>query len=140
VQFLAIPLIGLLLITVGFLFGVPLFWSLGLLTLLVGIVVVVVVVIARATQTSNPTNMLPGQGGYPYSQPAPGLGQRTNGLAIGALVSSLFIAPLGIILGHLALSQIQRTGEGGRGLAIAGLVIGYVWTGLVVVFLLAVYS
>ena len=33
---------------------------------------------------------------------------------------------VGIICGHLALSQIKKTGEEGRGLAIAGLIIGYV--------------
>lgn len=55
---------------------------------------------------------------------------RTNGLAIASLISSFFISLLGIILGHIALNQIKRTGEGGRGLAIAGLVIGY--AGLVI--------
>lgn len=30
-----------------------------------------------------------------------------------------------VILGHIALTQIKTTGEGGRGLAIAALVIGY---------------
>jgi peptidyl-prolyl cis-trans isomerase B (cyclophilin B) len=29
-------------------------------------------------------------------------------------------------LGHVALSQIARTGQEGRGLAITGLVVGYV--------------
>jgi len=52
----------------------------------------------------------------------------TNGYAITALVSSLVLAPLGIVFGHLALKQIKRTGESGRGLAIGGLAIGYVMT------------
>jgi peptidyl-prolyl cis-trans isomerase B (cyclophilin B) len=47
-------------------------------------------------------------------------------MAIAALVCSLFCAPLGIIFGHIARSQIKRSGEGGRGLALAGLIIGYV--------------
>jgi hypothetical protein len=55
--------------------------------------------------------------------------QRTNSMAIAALVSSLLLAPLGIIFGHIALSQIKNTGEDGKGLAIAGLVIGYLFTG-----------
>ncbi|EMY34945.1 peptidyl-prolyl cis-trans isomerase [Arthrobacter crystallopoietes BAB-32] len=59
--------------------------------------------------------------GYPPAQP-----NRTNPLAIASLISSFFISILGIVLGHIALSQIKRTGEGGRGLAIAGLIIGYV--------------
>ena len=60
-----------------------------------------------------------------YAVPA----QRTNSMAIAALVSSLVLAPLGIIFGHIALSQIKHTGEDGKGLAIAGLVIGYLFTG-----------
>jgi len=49
-------------------------------------------------------------------------------MAIVALVCSLIIAPLGIIFGHISLSQIKRSGEDGRGLALAGTVIGYVGT------------
>ena len=32
---------------------------------------------------------------------------------------------LAVILGHVALSQIRRRGEGGRNLAITGLILGY---------------
>ncbi|WP_353826768.1 DUF4190 domain-containing protein [Agromyces sp. SYSU T0242] len=76
----------------------------------------------------------------PASQPAPAYGgapsyatppeQKTNILAIVSLVSAFFISLVAIITGHIALSQIKKTGEQGRGLAIAGLVIGYI--GLVV--------
>ena len=38
--------------------------------------------------------------------------------------------PLGIVFGHISLSQIKQTGEEGRGLAVAGLVISYVITAL----------
>jgi Domain of unknown function (DUF4190) len=31
-----------------------------------------------------------------------------------------------IILGHIARRQIRRTGEGGRSLATAGLILGYI--------------
>ncbi|WP_280763349.1 DUF4190 domain-containing protein [Prescottella agglutinans] len=31
-----------------------------------------------------------------------------------------------LVFGHIALSQIRRTGESGRGMAIAGLVLGYI--------------
>jgi peptidyl-prolyl cis-trans isomerase B (cyclophilin B) len=62
----------------------------------------------------------------PYSGYAPAQSNKTNGLAIASLITSFFISIVGIILGHIALSQIKRTGENGRGLAIAGLVIGYV--------------
>ncbi|OBF82033.1 hypothetical protein A5791_04615, partial [Mycobacterium sp. 852002-51163_SCH5372311] len=56
------------------------------------------------------------------------MARSTNTMAIVALVTSLIIAPLGIIFGHISLSQIKRSGEDGRGLAIAGTVIGYVGT------------
>ena len=65
--------------------------------------------------------------------------QRTNGMAIAAFVCPLVLCvlfPLGIIFGHIALSQIARTGEGGKGLAIAGLVISYLTAAVVVLFLL----
>ena len=51
---------------------------------------------------------------------------RTNVLAILALVFSVFGSILGLIFGHVALHQIKRSGEHGRGLAIAGLVFSYV--------------
>jgi hypothetical protein len=64
--------------------------------------------------------------------------QRTNSMAIAALVSSLVLAPLGIIFGHIALSQIKRTNEDGKGLAIAGLVIGYLFTGFALLWFISV--
>lgn len=60
---------------------------------------------------------------YPYRPQTRG----TNGYAIAALASGLVFAPLGIVLGHIALSQIRKTRQDGRGLAIAGLVVGYLW-------------
>ncbi|MFE6965825.1 DUF4190 domain-containing protein [Agromyces sp. NPDC057679] len=58
-----------------------------------------------------------------YGAPAP---TKTNVLAIVSLVSAFFVSLVAIITGHIALSQIKKTGEQGRGLAIAGLIIGYV--------------
>ena len=69
-----------------------------------------------------------GYPGYPYptyQYPPP---RPTNALAIASLVCAFLFAPLGIVLGYLSLSQIKRSGEDGRGLAIAGLVVGYVVT------------
>lgn len=69
----------------------------------------------------------------PMYQPAP----RTNGFAIASFVCSLFINILGIIFGHVALSQIKRTNEGGQGLAIAGLIIGYISLGIVILVVIS---
>ena len=60
---------------------------------------------------------------HPHPQPQP-----TNALAIVSLVCAFLFAPLGIVFGHISLSQIKHTGEEGRGLAIAGLVISYLIT------------
>jgi hypothetical protein len=51
--------------------------------------------------------------------------ERTNPLAIASLVSAFFLPIAAIVLGHLALGQVARSGEQGRGLAIAALVLGY---------------
>jgi peptidyl-prolyl cis-trans isomerase B (cyclophilin B) len=70
----------------------------------------------------------------PYGQypppPYPGYTQprRTNAMAIASLVTSFIFAPLGIVFGHISLSQIKKSGEEGKGLAVAGLAIGYVLT------------
>jgi Domain of unknown function (DUF4190) len=52
----------------------------------------------------------------------------TNVMAILSLIFAFVLAPLGIIFGYVAKSQIRRTGEGGNGLATAGLVLGWVFT------------
>jgi hypothetical protein len=59
--------------------------------------------------------------------------QHTNTLAVVTLVLSLFFSVLAIPFGHVALSQINRTGEQGRGLALAGLIIGYIGLGALII-------
>lgn len=65
-----------------------------------------------------------------YQQPQyqqPMQSQKTNGFAIASLICSLLcISLLGIIFGHVGMSQINRNREGGRGLAVAGLILGYI--------------
>ena len=49
------------------------------------------------------------------------------GVIFSVIAMFLWIAPvLAVIFGHIGLGQIKRTGEEGRGQAIAGLIIGYV--------------
>ena len=52
--------------------------------------------------------------------------ERTSGLAIGALVSAVAFAPLGIVLGLVARSRARRSGEPGEGIATAAVVLGTV--------------
>ncbi|MGB3909230.1 MAG: DUF4190 domain-containing protein [Pseudolysinimonas sp.] len=76
---------------------------------------------------------------YPaYGQtPTPGYyAPPTNTLAIIALILGFLVPIGGIICGHIALNQIKRTGEGGRGLALAGLIIGYVFTAIAVLYII----
>jgi peptidyl-prolyl cis-trans isomerase B (cyclophilin B) len=80
-------------------------------------------------------------GAYPPPPPyAGGYGappRSTNGLAITSLVCAFVFAPLAILFGHISLSQIKRSGQDGRGLAIAGLILGYLFTVLGVVLIIA---
>jgi hypothetical protein len=71
-----------------------------------------------------------GAGGYqqPGYAPAP----STNTMAILALVFAFVFSPAAIVMGHVAKKQIAQTGEGGDGLATAGLWLGYIFTGLYV--------
>ena len=81
-----------------------------------------------------PTGQYAPYGTTPYGAP---LAPRTNTLAIIALVLALTVPLGGIICGHIALNQIKRTGESGHGLALAGTIIGWVYTGLTVIILIA---
>jgi peptidyl-prolyl cis-trans isomerase B (cyclophilin B) len=58
-------------------------------------------------------------------------------MAIASLICAFVFAPLGIVFGHVSLSQIKKSGEEGRGLAIAGLVISYLVTALSIVAVIA---
>jgi peptidyl-prolyl cis-trans isomerase B (cyclophilin B) len=80
-----------------------------------------------------PPGAYAGYYGYPAGYPQP---QPTNSLAIVSLVCAFLFAPLGIVFGHISLSQIKKTGEEGRGLAVAGLVISYLITVLTIVVVL----
>lgn len=76
--------------------------------------------------------------------PTPGTAIASLVLGIISLVTCYFgilFAIPGVICGHLALSEIKRS-QGrydGRGLAIAGLVLNYIWLGLALVILLIIF-
>lgn len=80
----------------------------------------------------------PAGGGQPSAFTTGTAGRGTNGFAIAALVLGILWlcgagSLLALIFGIVALSQIKRTGQGGKGMAIAGIVLGAV--GLVAVVL-----
>jgi hypothetical protein len=85
------------------------------------------------------TAQLPGGGYALHVAPR----QRTNPLAVAALACAvgqpftLMLSTIpAIVLGHVARNQIRRTGEDGRGLALAGLALG--WAGVVFILLVAI--
>lgn len=92
---------------------------------------------AQPVQTTPgaPPVMPYGYGGY-----APA--RRTNGLAVASMILSIvgfiwvlpFVGSIaGAIMGHISLGQIRRTGEAGRGMALAGVIVG--WAGLALLVL-----
>ncbi len=56
-------------------------------------------------------------------------------MAILALVFAFVFAPLGIVFGIIGRTQTRKRGEGGRGLATAGLILGIVFTLLEILFI-----
>lgn len=90
--------------------------------------------------------------GAPAGHPSPYgyVGVRTNPLAVTSMVASIvgfalawtWVLALGVIVGvitgHIALGQIARTREKGRGMALAGVIIGWVGIGIGVLILVAV--
>jgi hypothetical protein len=76
--------------------------------------------------------------GPPYADPT-----STSGKAIGALVTSLVGVPLcfcavpsivGIVLGIVAMNDIKKTGQQGRGMALAAVIVGGASLALTVLF------
>ena len=62
---------------------------------------------------------------------------KWNVLSIVSLVASVVgFGLVGVITGHIALSQIKKTGEQGNILAIIGLILGYI--GIVVAIILII--
>ena len=76
----------------------------------------------------------------PYAQQPTYLSQGVarpplNGMAVGAFISVFFVSTVGLVLGYVALGQIKQTGEGGRGLALAAVILGWISVGFVVLVL-----
>ncbi|HEY2948033.1 MAG TPA: DUF4190 domain-containing protein [Micromonosporaceae bacterium] len=97
--------------------------------------------------------------GYPPGYPAygyPGYGypvaaQPNNGLAIASMIVSIvgfaglcaygqggWLGAVGAILGHVARRRIRERGEGGDGMALAGIIVGWIATGLAVLATIAI--
>ena len=80
----------------------------------------------------------PGYGQPGYGPPPgypPVYGRPTNTMAILALVLAFVFAPAGLILGIIARKQIRETGEDGDGLALAGIIVGGIFTAFFVLLI-----
>jgi hypothetical protein len=108
----------------------------------------VAAIVAYSPPPGQPYYTAHGQPYPPYQGPYPPypIARPTNGLAIAALVCGVaqFVVWItfipAIICGHLALRQIRRTGEQGGGLALAGLILGYVGGVLLIGLVLALVA
>lgn len=69
-----------------------------------------------------------------FGEPRPAQ-QDISPLAIGALISALLFAPVGIVLGLVAKWQIRKTGQRGDTLSTAAIVVG-----VLVLLFLATFS
>ncbi|MFI7597032.1 DUF4190 domain-containing protein [Actinoplanes sp. NPDC049681] len=90
-----------------------------------------------------------GQPASPYAySPYPPAARPTEGMAIASLVIScvaiaglcvwgigFVLGVLGAIFGHVARGKIRRSGAGGDGMALAGIIIGWVVTALGLAFI-----
>lgn len=57
-------------------------------------------------------------------------------LAVVAPVSAI----LAVIFGHIALSQIKKTGQAGRGMALTGVIVGYILIGVSILIFILVFA
>lgn len=61
-----------------------------------------------------------------YAAPSYAVAPPTDGVAIAAFVTALCgFGLIPVVLGHVALGRIRRTGAGGTAFAVVGLVLGY---------------
>ncbi|RBY92706.1 hypothetical protein DQ241_01120 [Blastococcus sp. TF02A-30] len=74
----------------------------------------------------------PPYGGYPYAPP-----RRTNGMAVASMVLGILWlywigSILALVFGYVAKQQIRQRGDSGSGMATAGIVLGWVGIGFLV--------
>jgi hypothetical protein len=92
-----------------------------------------------------------GQLSYPAHSFAYGPAPRTNGLAVASMSVSIsalvlmlctnglsgFLGLVGAVLGHVSRRQVRERGEAGGGMALAGVIVGWVATGFALIALTA---
>lgn len=106
----------------------------------------------KAPKTSKPAAKAAAPEAAPAAPAAPTVtvvsSEKTNTLSIVALVSGIvgltfipFLASIvAVVTGHMARAEVRRTGEQGGGLALAGLIMGYVGIGLAVIVISLLFA
>src|ERR1700682_6476664 len=79
----------------------------------------------------------------PRGVPGPVIAEKTSGMAIASLIFGILflffpLSILAVVFGHVSLSQIKKSAGrlGGRGLAITGLVLGYLGIAMIPLILI----
>lgn len=112
------------------------FWENGVVAASFDVVNAVSVAVVFAVAIFMAARLKPAGQGAPALTHTPGASNRNNSLAVAAMIASLLTFWIvGVVLGHIALRQIRRTGEGGRGMALAGVIVGYFGWALGIVLL-----
>jgi hypothetical protein len=109
---------------------------------------------AQTPDAQQPGYAYPAYGTPQYGTPQPGYGnpgygypytaRKTNGLAIASMIVSLvslatcppLLGLVGAIMGHVARRQVAQRNEDGAGMALAGIIIGWIVVALSAVILL----
>lgn len=115
----------------------------GIIAIVVGGIIAIVQASTRPDTAPTGALVAPIVGYTADGQPVYGTAirsQTTNVFAVLALVFGILGGLLALIFGYIALSQIRRTGENGRGMAIAGITLGYLYLAFGLIFLVAVAS
>lgn len=83
--------------------------------------------------TAPPAYAAPAAPVYQAAPAAPAASAPTNTLAVVSMISSIVgwfsfgvLCIVGVVLGHMSLKQLKTSGEGGRGMALTGLIVGYI--------------
>jgi hypothetical protein len=100
---------------------------------------------ATPTYGAGPAGPVPYQPYHPgYQMPyQPYSTTRTNGMAIASMILGILWiywigSVLALIFGYIALRQIKERNEGGRGMALAGTILGWVGAGTLLLVIIAI--
>jgi hypothetical protein len=73
----------------------------------------------------------------PQTQTRTATGELSDLAVIAFIASCIGLSIPGLVMGHMALSQIKRTGQSGHGFALAAVIVGWAVTALVVLAIIA---